>query len=245
MPRYPGGAVRRGDPRTTIVTRVQARLVELGYGIDVDGAFGAETDSAVRLFQTRAGFEADGIVGPVSWALLFADPAPVVDAAPTALLARVVLVAATQVGKREQGGTNRGPEVDAYVRAAGLDPAGGHPWCQAFVYWCFAEAARAEGVQNPCVKTARVMEHWARSPVATRVAASTALDHPGRVVPGSVLVIDHGHGFGHTGLVERVDNGMLHTIEGNTNETGGREGYAVMRKRRSIASINTGFVVYP
>ncbi len=36
----------------------------------------------------------------------------------------------------------------------------------------------------------------------------------------------HGGGFGHTGFVERVDDGMLTTLEGNTDASKTREGAA-------------------
>lgn len=39
-------------------------------GVVVDGDFGAKTEAAVIAFQKKKGLEADGIVGPVTWAAL-------------------------------------------------------------------------------------------------------------------------------------------------------------------------------
>ena len=43
----------------------------------------------------------------------------------------VIDIAASQIGVVEQPhGSNRGPEVDVYIRTTGLDPAAGDfPWC--------------------------------------------------------------------------------------------------------------------
>ena len=69
---------RLGD-RSDLVRVIQQRLIAHGYPLPdhgADGSFGAETDTAVRNFQAAHGLDIDGIVGPVTLALLNADPAP-------------------------------------------------------------------------------------------------------------------------------------------------------------------------
>jgi hypothetical protein len=53
--------------------------------------------------------------------------------------------------------------------------------------------------------------------------------------------MDFGKGTGHTGIVERVVGTKIHTIEGNTNDEGSREGYEVCRRKREIKTIR-GFI---
>jgi serine/threonine protein kinase len=63
---------RRGD-RGQRVVQVQCMLTERGYdvgGSGVDGQFGKDTAAAVRGFQRDKGLEADGKVGPRTWAAL-------------------------------------------------------------------------------------------------------------------------------------------------------------------------------
>jgi len=57
--------IRRGQ-KGEAVRRLQTKLIELGFTLDVDGAFGPATERAVRAFQSSRGLRADGIVGPRS-----------------------------------------------------------------------------------------------------------------------------------------------------------------------------------
>ena len=52
------------------VENVQAELVRQGFDIEIDGYFGTATEAAVRQFQSDAGLEADGLVGPLTWPAL-------------------------------------------------------------------------------------------------------------------------------------------------------------------------------
>lgn len=79
------GVLRLGSTDVA-VKELQAMLVLMGYYAGpVDGTYGQTTLVAVRQFQTDAGLEADGIVGPATWRLLL--PTPAVLAEPQAPLA--------------------------------------------------------------------------------------------------------------------------------------------------------------
>ena len=76
-PPYPGHVVQI-DMTGPDVTNIQARLLALGLNPGgVDGVFGEQTQSAVKLFQARtvdetgAPLEIDGIVGQKTWSALF------------------------------------------------------------------------------------------------------------------------------------------------------------------------------
>jgi hypothetical protein len=237
------------------VAAIQRRLNVLGCGpLAEDGVFGRAVADAVRLFQARfAGLDGqplgvDGVVGPASFAALFGDASvPLEVRAPSPLLAKALQVAATQVGVREDSRRpNRGPQVDAYVRSVGLDPVGAHPWCAAFVYWCFERGAERVRAQNPMVRSASVLEHWERGPAAgaRQLAGEVAAADPFLVKPGFVFVIDAGRGRGHMGLVERAGPGTCISIEGNTNLAGTREGVGVFRRTTRRLADLTGFLDY-
>ena len=257
-PAFPGRVIKKGDRDKTTVRRIQRRLNERGCGpIDPDGVFGVETERVVKVFQARfpdtdgQPLVIDGKVGAITWAALFgAESVPRTDVPPTPLLAEAITMATSQIGVMEQPpGSNRGPEVDEYVRRVGLDPAGHFAWCAAFLYFCFDEAARAMGRENPVIKTAGVLDHWetAGRRGVPRIPAARATQDPALVQPGHIFIIDTGApgGGGHTGLVVEVAGGKLETIEGNTNDSGVSEGVGVFRRQsRKIVQINKGFIDY-
>jgi hypothetical protein len=147
---------------------------------------------------------------------------------------KAIEVAITQLGKEEvPRGSNWGPSVQAYLKSVGITfPAS---WCMAFVYWTFNEAAKQLGVTNPLVKTGGVLNHWNSASKAVKVVANPQA--------GDIFIMDFGTGLGHTGIVERVEGDELHTIEGNTNDTGSREGYEVCGRIRKTSQIK-GYLRY-
>jgi hypothetical protein len=256
-PPYPGRAIREGEPDAALLQAVQRRLAARGCGpLEASGRFDASTRGALRLFQARFAdcqgrpLTVDGLLGPQTWGALFGCGAFARrEEAPSELLREVLQRAASQVGlKEDPPGSNRGPEVDLYLRAVGLAPErGSYPWCAAFVYYCFDWAAADLKRANPAVKTASVLAHWerARKQGIPCIATAQAAENPALVRPGAVFVLATGRGQGHMGFVEAIEGARLVTIEGNSNRGGSREGIGVYRREgRTLASINRGFIDY-
>jgi peptidoglycan hydrolase-like protein with peptidoglycan-binding domain len=66
--------VKNGS-REVAVRGVQRRLIQLGFDPgEIDGDFGDKTEAAVKAFQEKYKLEADGIVGPLTWAALNSPP---------------------------------------------------------------------------------------------------------------------------------------------------------------------------
>ena len=248
--KYPGRIIKEGESNTAIVKAIQKKLTELNIGgLQGTGVFGAKTKNAVKLFQATHmdqfgnPLEVDGHVGSLTWAALFGtDTIVVTEDAPNKFLTEAVSVAVSQLGVMEDPpGSNKGPVVDKYLASVGLPP--GLFWCAAFVYWCFDKAAVKNGRANPLVKTGHVMTHWNKTK-GKKILTAEAVDKPSLIKPGHIFMMNTGGSSGHTGIIEKVEGGFVHTIEGNSNNAGSRNGIGVFRLQRKIAKINRGFIEY-
>jgi len=254
---FPGHVVKAGDSDHESVKVLQRRLNAVGCGpIEESGTFDKTTERAVKLFQARftdvtgRPLTVDGKVGSITWGALFGKvTVPATSTPPSKLTAAAIEFARSQIGVMEEPlGSNRGPVVDEYVRAVGLDPTGEFAWCVAFTHFCYLKAAEPLGTKNPHIRTAGVIDHWNKAKSKAnviRVTNAQAVADPSLITPGSLFIIDSGGGHGHTGMVMEVADGRLVTIEGNTNDSGSRNGIGVfLRNARKIASISKGFIDY-
>jgi hypothetical protein len=104
--------------------------------------------------------------------------------------------------------------VETYLRYVGLKK--GHAWCAAFLSWVYGQA----GYTLP------------KSAWSPQLFPATRL----RKVPAPALVL--GIYFpalkriAHVGLVTELQHDWVHSIEGNTNPAGSREGEGVYRRLR-------------
>jgi len=124
-------------------------------------------------------------------------------------------------------GSNRGVEVDYWIRECGLDPTQGLPWCAAFVGQVGRQAL---GAAWPCPRTASVvaLTLWAQ--------AQAGVWQPTPAVGDLFVLWEAGLSparYGHTGFVTGLEGPHITTIEGNTNGGGGREGYGAFERTRT------------
>jgi hypothetical protein len=143
-------------------------------------------------------------------------------------------IAITQIGQDEKPhGSNWGLPVKNYLSSVGITfPAS---WCMAFIFWCFSEASKNLNVPNTAIKSGGVLAVWNKATPILQKSTTPSV--------GSVFIMDFGHGEGHTGIVEKFDNTFIYTIEGNTNDTGSREGIEVCRRKRLRTTIK-GYINY-
>lgn len=154
------------------------------------------------------------------------------------LAAKLVELASREVGVEEIDGTNCGPRVNEYKAATNLPPAESWPWCAAFICWLVREAMRACGgpytFQPPTTAGAWNLENWS---LAQDLSTETRKPSDRDIQPGDIVCFT----FSHVGLATSAPDpdGYVHTIEGNTDSAGSREGGGVYRKTRHIGKIRS------
>ena len=198
--------------------------------------------AAVRTLQAQHGLPADGKLGPGTLAAFKAPPAaPAAPAAPLNITEAALALIATATAEANKGvrevGKNAGPDVEKYLHCLGMTK--GSPWCAAFVSWC---VMTSRGLAKPpkwCSGSA-VSLFQMSGKNAVKVTPVDA-DYKSKVKPGYIwsraqdataaAAARKGSWCqGHTGIVVAVDAMGFHTIEGNTNAAGSREGDGVYRK---------------
>ena len=149
----------------------------------------------------------------------------------TTLQTHLLQVAGGEIGVAETS-RNRGPEIAKYWSATsypgGMDER--QPWCAAFVAWCVREAmVRRWGSESAApfrrCRSARAFDWtaWGRLEPAVDIARSPRA--------GDIAV----YRFSHIGIVVEAGGGTdFEAIEGNTDDSGGREGVEVAVRRRQI-----------
>lgn len=145
--------------------------------------------------------------------------------------------AKSQIGVQETS-RNAGPALVKYWDATSY-PDGDEdrqPWCAAFVAWCVFEAMKSEPLlavgdkTRPRSAAVKDWVPWALKPSNGCVVFGPK-DPKWKPDAGDIVVFT----FSHIGIVERFDGKLVHTIEGNTNEAGSREGVKVMRRQRKLS----------
>ena len=149
----------------------------------------------------------------------------------TTLAQKTIIDAHLNLGVHEKPkGSNWGPEIEQYLASCGIHEAA--PWCAAFVRFRIVHAAAELGVETQWIsgEDAASSTHvytWAKK-------NSLILDKP---VDGCVFVVrtdPDSEEFHHTALVETVEDGMVKTLEGNSNSDGSAEGYEVVAHQRPV-----------
>jgi hypothetical protein len=137
--------------------------------------------------------------------------------------------------KEQPKASNRGPEVEAYLKSTGLG--GGYPWCMAFVYYIFNELSKKLGTTNPLPKTAGVMSHWNKAGSGEKIQIADIRKDPNLMKPGQIFIMKFGGNKGHTGIIIDVDPAKktFSTMEGNTNDQRSREGDRVGVNTRKMS----------
>lgn len=132
---------------------------------------------------------------------------------------KILNIARSQLYVREKGKNNHGKEIRAYLAYTNLTE--GNPYCAAFISWVYGQAGR------PQPRTA-----WSPDlfPLDRLTKAPQPADLLGIYSVAQRRIV-------HCGIVERLHNDWVISIEGNTNNNGSTDGdgnYRKLRHKRSV-----------
>jgi len=235
--------VKRGK-KGNQVKLVQEWLCLQGIPVAIDSFFGPASESAVKEFQEQEGLAIDGVVKTDTFDKLIQPMKtalnPIQPQGET-LGEMVVKYARRHLAQnpREIGGQNRGPWVRLYM--SGNE--GRHwAWCAGFVCFILKQACKSLDEGLPFKKTFSCDTLAALAKEKDIFLRGTKIDDKLQITPGSIFLNRRtATDWVHTGIVIQSENELFHTIEGNTNDEGSREGYEVCRRRRGYK--NKDFVL--
>lgn len=232
------GNVERGA-KGPKVTFVQEWLTLHNCGTAIDGDFGPATATAVRCFQKKSKLPQTGVVDTTTFDALTTPVRTVLQ--PVAVgkktLGELVVAYALRHVKqhpREVGGQNKGPWVRLYMKGK---QGASYAWCAGFVSFLLQQAADTLSTKPPfgstfsCDVLAGFGKRTSRFITEKEIASgATPLE---TLSPGSLFLVRKKPGdWTHTGIVTAFHNDHIETIEGNTNDSGSREGYEVCQRVR-------------
>jgi hypothetical protein len=238
--RLPAEAVYTGDI-TASTHSPRARLVQEwltlgGVGVMIDSHFGPATAAAVRAYQRKVKLPSTGVVDEATFGRLTAPMAAAltVPSFPpgTPLGTAVVAIAKQHLAQspREVGGQNSGPWVRLYMDG---NQGAAWPWCCGFATFVLAQACAALGRPMPLGRTFSCDVLAERARAAGRLVQGRPDDPARAIPPGSLFLVRRAPGdWEHIGIVTAARPDAFHTIEGNTNDAGDREGYEVCSRVR-------------
>lgn len=217
------------------VELIQEWLCLHNLHIVIDGDFGPATDYTVISFQKRKRLKADGIVGKKTFAKLILPMIDALEPIPKdeKSLGQMVIAYAKQHLKqhpREIGGQNRGPWVRLYMKG---NEGSAWPWCAGFVSYILKQTCQSLNIPLP-IKTSFSCDFLAASAKKKGIfVKGSKIADKRKSTPGSFFLSRRtSTDWVHTGIVIRSEDEVFHTMEGNTNDEGSREGYEVCRRIR-------------
>jgi hypothetical protein len=133
-------------------------------------------------------------------------------------------------------GLNTGTQVDAWIKFCGLEPP--QPWCAAAVCSWMDEAKKASklNIDLPATASAQGLKDWFSSHKMHKcLEGPDILPKAGDV---GFIYFPTLQRIGHTFIIYYVTGpDTVATIEGNSNEAGGRDGIGVFQRFRPVGQL--------
>lgn len=217
------------------VKLIQEWLSIHGIHLVIDGDFGPATDYGVRQFQKKKRLKVDGVVGSKTFERLIqpmSKSLKIINPKGKTLGDLVVSYAKQHLAQHpiEIGGQNKGPWVRLYMKG---NEGSAWPWCAGFVSFILKQASDTIDAPLP-IKTSFSCDFLAASAKEIGIfLGESKIENKAQITPGSLFLNRRtSTDWVHTGIVVQAENDFYHTIEGNTNDEGSREGYELCKRIR-------------
>lgn len=232
------------------VKRVQEWLCYHGFNVVLDGDFGPATQAAVKAFQKSRGVgpsdNPSGIVDTQTWGALslpLTRAASIPGIVDSALGETICRVARQYLNERarEIGPDNCGMWQRHFSRGRERQP-----WCQDFATTCYFDAARVCREALPFALCDAGGNPSSYVPWVAKSAASAGKLRPAsHTVPipiGSMFYLKSqgGVAYSHVGIVTEDRGDVVVTCEGNSNNDGSANGFAVVTHFRQKYTCDFG-----
>jgi len=115
-----------------------------------------------------------------------------------------------EIGKGEEEKNNFGPDIEKYLNGLAEPPSN---WCAGFISWCYLKASEELGILPPfkySLSARALMNQFKVGGPVLKIVETPA--------PGDLAFWWRGarnSWMGHVGIVEKVENDLFFTIEGN------------------------------
>lgn len=187
---------------------------------------------------TTRGLPGDGTQKAYDAYLAAARYVPTPGAAAASPIARLISICTAMDGTREVPvDSNRGKQVQEFQAATSLEGTG-WAWCAAFICWGFKKLGEEMKLpfDRPTTAAAWGFEEWARDEGLKLYKPRT------KILGGDIVMFT----FSHIGLaIADEKNGSVKTVEGNTNQSGSREGGGVYIQNRAVSLIRSHVRPFP
>lgn len=196
----------------------------------------------MRAFQHTYGLKVDGEVGDQTFRELTKPMAKAFTRIKGDELRSLIVKYADQHlinMPRELYNSNSGPWVRSYMDG---NEGKQWAWCMGFVQTIIDQASTSLSLPfqtlMPKTYSCDVIGEYGKKKKRLIRNANLRTD-PSHIKIGDVfLVVKQPWDWTHTGIVIGLDNDLIHTIEGNTNDEGVREGFEVCRRFRNFQTSN-------
>ena len=139
------------------------------------------------------------------------------------LVSKLSSIYTAEIGVRELTGKNDGERVEEYLASCGLEK--GYAWCAAFINWCLLQVGiKGAGSYSP---------NWFPKDKTIYTRGNKNNQTPSQCDIFGIYFAEKNR-IAHVGFIDQWTEGSDYciTVEGNTNDTGAREGDGVYKKRR-------------